>query len=527
MSEYRKQIILAVIVAIVIASSVGFGILYLPGHNSTSAITTSTGSSSTSRASQSSTITSTSQSSSSSINLTLPSASKSVFALNRTWEFSVIAYVNPNGVNVNSTLIYLGSSSATYEVQDPIGFVTALNSSGSIVGPIALPTPIRIVNVTTGIVFFSQSLIPNLSFSVPGVYTILDQPLLSSSNGTTLSSMFQVKLTVISSPVGSLSTTTTSSSTLATSVTTASTSSSSFGSSETQIQVGGAPYGIAYDPATGTSYVAVSGTGNVAIIDNQSKLAGYVSLENQSSDFVAYDPISGLLYTYLQGNNTVVVTNPARNSILGDVSFGAGPGWLSYDPASNLMYVVCRQSNAVYLLSGLDIQKSITLSGLPFAAAYDPADGNMYVTSQFGLVFVINGTSNSLIRSFQVGSGSSTLLGIAYDPQDKQMYVTSYGNNDVYAINSTAVTQTISGFNEPIGIAFDTNAGGMYGTMFVVNSGNSTVSSVSSSSLCKGCTPQFSTIGVGPSPREVIFDQAIDSIIVTNYGGTTVSIISA
>lgn len=43
MSEYRKQIIVAVTVAIIVAASAGFGILYLPTHNSSTMTTISSG----------------------------------------------------------------------------------------------------------------------------------------------------------------------------------------------------------------------------------------------------------------------------------------------------------------------------------------------------------------------------------------------------------------------------------------------------------------------------------------------------
>jgi YVTN family beta-propeller protein len=195
----------------------------------------------------------------------------------------------------------------------------------------------------------------------------------------------------------------------------------SFGDQTSTITIGASPYGIAYDPVSGGAFVAVSGAATVVILDDQSVVVGNVSLGG-AADFLAYDPSNSLLYASLVGSNSIAIINTTLESVVSSVVVGAGPGWVAYDPASGTIYCVNREANTVSVISNASLVKTITLDGLPFALAYDPSDGDMYVTNNAGTVFVINGTSNSLIRSMQVGGASSTLLGIAYNPSDQLMY---------------------------------------------------------------------------------------------------------
>jgi YVTN family beta-propeller protein len=288
----------------------------------------------------------------------------------------------------------------------------------------------------------------------------------------------------------------------------------SFGDQTSTITIGASPYGIAYDPVSGGAFVAVSGAATVVILDDQSVVVGNVSLGG-AADFLAYDPSNSLLYASLVGSNSIAIINTTLESVVSSVVVGAGPGWVAYDPASGTIYCVNREANTVSVISNASLVKTITLDGLPFALAYDPSDGDMYVTNNAGTVFVINGTSNSLIRSMQVGGASSTLLGIAYDPSDQLMYVTSYTDDRVYMTNGSQVTGSVGGFDAPIGISFKASPS----EMFVVNSGNDTVTA-----SWKGSS---STILVGPDPREVIFDPSVGAIVVTDYGGNALSIVGA
>jgi DNA-binding beta-propeller fold protein YncE len=288
----------------------------------------------------------------------------------------------------------------------------------------------------------------------------------------------------------------------------------SFGAQTSTITVGASPYGIAYDPVSGDTFVAVSGADTVVILDDQSQIVGNVNL-GAAADFLAYDSSNSLLYASLIGSNSIAIINTTLDSVTSSVTVNTSSGWVAYDPASGTIYAVNREANTVSVISNASLVNTITLDGLPFALAYDPSNGDMYVTNNAGTVFVINGTSNSLTGSVQVGGASSNLLGIAYNPADQRMYITSYTDDRVYIMNGSRVTGSVGGFDAPIGISFKAST---Y-EMFVVNSGNDTVTA-----YWKG---DSSTLSVGQDPREVVFEPSGGAIVVTDYGGRTLSVVGA
>ena len=85
-----------------------------------------------------------------------------------------------------------------------------------------------------------------------------------------------------------------------------------------------------------------------------------------------------------------------------------------------------------------NITKNIPLGGgpnaIPNAIAYNPKNGNMYVTIGFdNVVKVIDSTSNQVVDTFPVREGA---LKIALDPINNDMYVTNTLNNTVSVIGS-------------------------------------------------------------------------------------------
>lgn len=278
------------------------------------------------------------------------------------------------------------------------------------------------------------------------------------------------------------------------------------------VPVGASPYGLAYDPSNGDVFVGVSGANSVAVVNNQSQVVDEVPVGG-AADFLAYDTADSLLYAALVGNNSVSVINPASGTVVSTISVPTSSGWLAYDPAGGQVYSVNRESNLVSVISGTTVTKTIPISGLPFAAAYDLSNGDMYVTDNLGAVFVIDGANGTLLDTVQLAGPSSNLLGIAYNPSDQMMYATDYTDGAVYILNGTQPAGVIPGFDEPIGIAFNASGSEMY----AVNSGNSTVTAIA------GGVP--STLPVGSSPREALFDPSSGLLVVSNYGNSTLSLL--
>jgi YVTN family beta-propeller protein len=108
----------------------------------------------------------------------------------------------------------------------------------------------------------------------------------------------------------------------------------------------------------------------------------------------------------------------------------------------------------------------------PFGIAFNPNNGNMYMTNfNSGSVSVVNPSTNTVISTIPVGSAP---FGIAFNPNNGNMYVTDAGNNSVSVINPSTNTfvATIPVGSAPFGIAFNPNNGNMY----VTNAGGKTIS---------------------------------------------------
>ena len=151
------------------------------------------------------------------------------------------------------------------------------------------------------------------------------------------------------------------------------------------------------------------------------------------------------------------------------------------------------------------------------AVAYDPSNGYVYVTNQgSNSVSVINGTTNSVIKTVSVGSGPQ---GVAYDPSNGYVYVTNLGSNSVSVINgaNNSVIKTVSVGSYPAGVAFDSSNGYVY--VAICGSNSVSVINGTTNSVIK-------TISVGSEPDAVAYDPSNDYVYVANYGSGTISIIS-
>jgi YVTN family beta-propeller protein len=109
---------------------------------------------------------------------------------------------------------------------------------------------------------------------------------------------------------------------------------------------------------------------------------------------------------------------------------------------------------------------------VPFGIAFNPNNGNMYMTNfNSDSVSVINPSTNTVISTIPAGP---VPFGIAFNPNNGNMYVTNAGNNTVSVINPSTNTfvATIPVGSVPFGIAFNPNNGNMY----VTNAGGKTIS---------------------------------------------------
>jgi len=169
--------------------------------------------------------------------------------------------------------------------------------------------------------------------------------------------------------------------------------------------------------------------------------------------------------------------NSSNNTVIANIKVGSGPYAVAYDPSNGYVYVANWYSNNVSVINGATnkVIANIAVGSEPEGVAYDSSNGYVYVANEgSNSVSVINGANNTVIVSIAVGSGP---CGVAYDFSNGYVYVANVNSNDVSVINGT--TNTV-----------------------------------------------IASIAVGSGPGDVAYDSSNRYIYVTNWNSGTVSIIS-
>jgi YVTN family beta-propeller protein len=139
----------------------------------------------------------------------------------------------------------------------------------------------------------------------------------------------------------------------------------------------------------------------------------------------------------------------------------------AYDPANGQVYVSL-YSGSVALVDGLTITGRLKIGSYPVATLFDPDNGFVYTMNMNSAnVSVINGSK--VIANVNTGLEP---LAAAYDPGNGYVYVADFGSSNISIINGTGIIATLPTGDAPQGIAYDALDGDMY---VPASSGNLTV----------------------------------------------------
>ncbi len=297
------------------------------------------------------------------------------------------------------------------------------------------------------------------------------------------------------------------------------------GSVVATLTVGTAPFGAAYDSATGDIYVANFGANTVSVISGAtSAVIGSAVPVGDDPIGVAYDSENGDLYVTNFDSDTVSVISGATNTVIGSpISVDSYPNGIAFDPANGDLYVANEGADSVSVISGATnavIGSAITVGGYPIGMAYDSGNGDVYVANyDSDTVSVISGATNAVVGSaITVGTDPARL---AYDAGNGEVYVANDGSDSVSVISgatNAVVGSAITVGSAPVSVAYDDGNGFVY----VANAGAESVSVVAGASN----TVDGSAVTVGNSPVALAFDSATGDVFVSNEGAGTVSVIS-
>lgn len=338
------------------------------------------------------------------------------------------------------------------------------------------------------------------------------------------------------------------------------------------VQVGGAPDGIAYDPARGEVFVANTGSDTVSVINDTNDSVVATIRVGSSPDAVAFDnetdsvyvadvnpyPNAGALSVISSTNNTdwttiqltgydpeglayadgqlfvtergagrVEYVYGSNNTLGGGISVGSQPIGIASDAARDELYVANLASSSLSVISGAShsvVAWIYPTSAEPDGVVYDSASGHVYSTdNQNDLVIVIDASNNSIIGNVSVGYLPEA---IADDPTDATVLALAWGSDDAWAIStrSQTVVDVFGSGPTPDGIAYDSANGNLY----VAEDYQPTVLAVSAETgLVVG------RIQIGNFPKnyvwarsDIVYDGARDELFVSDDYGDKVAVLS-
>jgi YVTN family beta-propeller protein len=288
------------------------------------------------------------------------------------------------------------------------------------------------------------------------------------------------------------------------------------------INVGGAPWGVAYDSAKNEIFVVDSAGGTVSVLSD----SNYASLAKIAVGTAPYrdiyDSNKGEIFVANYGSNSVSVISDSTNKVVATVTVGTSPSSFAYDSGKGEIFVANSGGGTGSTVSVISdstnkVVATVTVGTGPYDLGYDLAKGEVYVANAYSRsVSVISDSTNQVVATVSVGSGP---LGVAYDPVKGEVFVANSvsGTESVISDSSNTVVATVTVGSNPAPSIYDSGKG----EIFVLNRSSASVSVISDST-----NTVIATVPVGTSPYGADYDSGKNEVFVANEGSGTVSVIS-
>lgn len=229
------------------------------------------------------------------------------------------------------------------------------------------------------------------------------------------------------------------------------------GGEATEIDVGGAPAGIALAPDGRTLYVTDPDHGRVTAIDAVTRrITARFPVKGQPFGAAATDE-----FVYLTDwTRGVVIKLDAMNGAeAGEIKVGKAPAAIVLDRSGAKAFVAAREDDAVSVvdLKGDGEAQAIKVGRAPFALALAPDGATLYVANvQSGDLSVIDVASRAEIKRVPVGK---TPYGVAVTPDGRRIAVSLQHDGALAILDSQSLAVTgkvkIGSYPEGVSIAPD------------------------------------------------------------------------
>jgi YVTN family beta-propeller protein len=196
--------------------------------------------------------------------------------------------------------------------------------------------------------------------------------------------------------------------------------------------IGGAPGRMTFDPSDHKLLVVTggglrSGLGNLTVVDPLARIVDSRIALGLGPDGIVFDSANG--HAYVSRSQSVGEVSITTNSVIASINTGSyASGGIGLNPRNGELFITDTGGGGrVYVLSTLSGQlvTSVTVGRNTEEAAYNPTDGNVYVTSgEAGNISIIDGSSNALLAQIPIGGSAQ---GVVVDPTSGLIYVAAAG----------------------------------------------------------------------------------------------------
>ena len=149
-----------------------------------------------------------------------------------------------------------------------------------------------------------------------------------------------------------------------------------------KVKVGIHQWGMALDRERRAIYLTMSGSAELAIIDQKSGEVRKVAT-GETPCALVLNPMTATLYIVNHTGDSVTVVNAAHRIVIATVAVGHQPQGIALDAKRNRIYVANRGDSSVSVIDGArnKVVKTVPVAGNPFALAVEPGSGRLYATT--------------------------------------------------------------------------------------------------------------------------------------------------
>ena len=293
------------------------------------------------------------------------------------------------------------------------------------------------------------------------------------------------------------------------------------------LDIGSDPVSVAYNPASGKTYVADGMSESVSVIDSGNKIIRTVKLGFQPTSIVV-DPSTNSVIVGGSSSDrkgAIIMIGGQTDVVTVTINTPAAIGVVAYDKDNKDIYAATSASlgingnqSTILAVDTLtdSISSQIVVSGSVSDIIYDGASHELYVSAtahagNLGSVTIIDALTNEVTANVEVGIAPEGLALV-----DGKIYVANSGSSSVSVIDSSSntVVETIPVEIDPVDLAYDSTNKAIY----VTDKSSGELSIINTSSLSLE-----GVINVGSTPASIAYDSTNNELYLTNEVNLSVS----